>query len=371
MSRLRSGWDETSTWALLAGYTRVLRPLLYRIDAETIHQATIQWLGQLPGPALALLRGIVGAARQPVTVAGLDFPGRVGLAAGQDKDGLAARAWASLGFGFAELGTVTAQAQPGNPAPRLFRAPEIEAFVNRMGFNNAGAAALAARLGAMGVERGNNRLGLPVGVSLGKTKAVPLEAAVADYLLAFDAVAPVADYVAINVSSPNTPGLRELQAADELARLTEALTRRAALWSANPVPIFVKVAPDLPDEALLDVVRVCEATGVAGLIAVNTTVARPGAAGLKPRTAAVLAEAGGLSGAPLAARALDVVRGLRGATSLPLIASGGIMTPADAQAMFDSGAALVQVLSGFIYSGPALVRGINRLTVPDRRYRHV
>ena len=358
---------EVSTRALLTGYTRLLRPLLYRVDAETIHQATIQVLGSLPGPALALLRGVVGAARQPVTVAGIEFPGRVGLAAGQDKDGLAARAWASLGFGFAELGTVTALAQPGNPAPRLFRVPEIEAFVNRMGFNNDGAAALAAKLDAMGVERGNHRLGLPVGVSLGKTKTVPLEAAVADYLAAFDAVAGVADYVAINVSSPNTPGLRDLQAADELARLTNALTRRAATRAAVPVPIFVKVAPDLTDDALLDVVRVCEAAGVAGLIAVNTTTARPDAAGVTPTTAAVLAETGGLSGAPLTARALEVVRGLRGATDLPLIASGGIMTPADAQAMFDAGAVLVQVLSGFIYNGPALTRGINRLTVPDRR----
>ncbi|MCL2489413.1 MAG: quinone-dependent dihydroorotate dehydrogenase [Propionibacteriaceae bacterium] len=359
-------WDEASTRVLLRAYTRLLRPVLYQVDAETIHKATIAVLGALPGPALALLRGIVGAARSPVTVAGIDFPGRVGLAAGQDKDGTAARAWASLGFGFAELGTVTAQAQPGNPAPRLFRVPELGAFINRMGFNNAGALALAARLEALGVQRGNGRLGLPIGISLGKTKIVPVEEAVDDYLASLDAVAHVADYIAVNVSSPNTPGLRDLQAGDELARLTEALTRRAAQLAARPVPIFVKIAPDLSDDELLDVVSVCEATGIAGLIAVNTTTWRPPNT---DSTAQVLSETGGLSGAPLSARALEVVRGLHSATNLPLIASGGVMTPGDAQALFDAGAVLVQVLSGFIYSGPALTRGINRLTVPDRRRR--
>jgi len=363
-------WDEASTRLLLQGYTRLLRPLLYMVDAETIHKATIDVLGHLPGPALAGVRAIVGATRQPITVAGIDFPGRVGLAAGQDKDGIAARAWASLGFGFAELGTVTALAQPGNPAPRLFRVPELSAFVNRMGFNNAGAAALATRLESMGAERGNGRLGLPIGISIGKTRVVPLEGAIADYLASFDAVAPVADYVAVNVSSPNTPGLRDLQAADELARLTDALTRRAAQIAANPVPVFVKVAPDLDDDALQDVIQVCEDTGIAGLIAVNTTTARPWITypPYSDDTARTLAETGGLSGSPLTARALEVVRGLRSATSLPLIASGGVMTPADAQALFDAGAVLVQVLSGFIYTGPALTRGINRLTVPDRRH---
>ncbi|MCL2653068.1 MAG: quinone-dependent dihydroorotate dehydrogenase [Propionibacteriaceae bacterium] len=361
-------WDEASTRLLLQGYTRLLRPVLYQVDAETIHKATIDVLGRLPGPALAVLKGIVGAARQPVTVAGIDFPGRVGLAAGQDKDGVAARAWASLGFGFAELGTVTAQAQPGNPAPRLFRVPELKAFINRMGFNNAGAAALATRLEALGVERCNGRLGLPIGVSIGKTKVVPVEDAIADYLASFDAVAPFADYVAVNVSSPNTPGLRNLQAADELARLTSALTDRAAQLAANPVPIFVKVAPDLSDDALLEVVRVCESTGVSGLIAVNTTTSRPLPELLDPALAPVLSQDGGLSGGPLTSTARQTVTLLAGATRLPIIASGGIMTPGDAQALFDVGAVLVQVLSGFIYSGPALTRGINRLTVADRRH---
>jgi len=358
-------WDEVSTQALRAAYVAWLRPLLYRIDPETIHVATIQALAHLPKPALGVVRAVVGAARQPVTVAGVRFPGRVGLAAGQDKDGLAAGAWASLGFGFAELGTVTAHAQPGNPSPRLFRAPEIGAFVNRMGFNNEGAQALADRLAARGVARGNAALGLPIGVSLGKTKTTPLEHAVDDYLASFNAVAGVADYIAVNVSSPNTPGLRDLQAADELARLTGALTARAfELDAAAPLPVFVKVAPDLSDEALGAIVHVCETTGVSGLIAVNTTVARPKAPDAK--TAAVLAEDGGLSGAPLTQRAREVVSWLAGTSKVPIMASGGVMTPADAQALFDAGAVLVQVLSGFIYNGPALVRGINSMTHPDR-----
>ena len=354
--------DQLGTTVLRNAYTKCLRPILFSIDAETIHAATIATLGHLPSPVLALIQGIVGTARQPVTVAGISFPGRVGLAAGQDKDGTAARAWASLGFGFAELGTVTAKAQPGNPAPRLFRVPALGGLVNRMGFNNDGAQALAVRLGAMGIARGNQVLGLPIGVSLGKSKATPLEAAVDDYLVSLDAVAPVADYVAVNVSSPNTPGLRRLQNARQLAGLTKALTQRAAALDANsPIPVFVKVAPDLSQAELADIVAVCETTNVAGLISVNTTTSRP-IGRFDAATSAALAQAGGLSGAPLTRRARQVTAYLAKATNLPVMASGGVMTPADAQALFDAGAVLVQVLTGFIYAGPALVRGINRAT---------
>ena len=349
-------------FVLRTGYTAFLRPLLFRVDPERVHEETIAVLGRLPSAALALLRAVVGAPDQPVTVAGVQFPGRVGVAAGLDKDGVAARAWANLGFGFAEFGTVTAQPQPGNPSPRLFRVPQLHGFVNRMGFNNSGAAGLAARLEHLGVARGNAALGLPVGVSLGKTKDVPLAGAVTDYLESLNAVAPVADYIAVNVSSPNTPGLRDLQGAEELSRLVSALAGRAGeLDSANPVPIFVKLAPDLSDDALLEVVRVCEREGAAGLIAVNTTLWRPEVSGLSPTDDAALAQAGGLSGSPLRARARHVVRLLADASNLPVIASGAVMTPVDAKAMFDAGAWLVQVLSGFIYYGPALVRGINRL----------
>jgi len=348
--------------ALRAGYTACLRPLLFRIDPERVHDATIEVLGRLPLSALGLLRAVVGAPDQPVTVAGVKFPGRVGIAAGLDKDGVAARAWSSLGFGFAEFGTVTAQPQPGNPSPRLFRVPQLHGFVNRMGFNNAGAVALATRLEHQGVARGNGVLGLPVGISLGKTKVVPLADSTADYLASLNAVAPVADYIAVNVSSPNTPGLRDLQGVDELSRLITSLTARAdELDGANPLPIFVKLAPDLSDDALLEAVRVCETAGAAGLIAVNTTSWRPEISDLSPADDAAISEEGGLSGAPLRARARHVVRLVAGASNLPVIASGAVMTPADAKAMFEAGAWLVQVLSGFIYYGPALVRGINRL----------
>lgn len=361
-------WQQVSTVALRNAYSKGLRRLLFRVDAETIHAATIATLGGLPRPALGLLRAVVGPPCQPVQVAGISFPGRVGLAAGQDKDGLAAAAWASLGFGFAEFGTVTAVAQPGNPAPRLFRATGVSGFVNRMGFNNAGATALADRLRAAGVARGNGALGLPVGVSIGKTKTTPLAQAVGDYLVSFDDVAEVADYVAVNVSSPNTPGLRGLQAAGELAELVRALTKRAARFdAAAPLPVFVKVSPDLAPAQIAEVVAVCEDAGAAGLIAVNTTLGRPPVGGLDAATVAALAESGGLSGAPLTKRARQVVGQLTASTKLPVIASGGVMTPGDAQALFDAGAVLVQVLSGFIYHGPALVRGINLLTDAERR----
>jgi len=344
---------DITTPALRLLYTGLLRPVLFRVDAEKVHVATIATLGHLPAPVLSLMRAVIGAPGQPVTVAGVRFPGRVGLAAGMDKDGRAAKAWASLGFGFAEFGTVTAQAQPGNPGKRLFRVPEKHAFVNRMGFNNAGAKALAARLTKLGVERGNNALGLPVGISLGKTKVVPLEGAVADYLLSLNAVAAVADYVAVNVSSPNTPGLRDLQDEHRLAALVAALVARAGEFdAANPIPVFVKLSPDLPDDALLGAARVCADAGAAGLIAVNTTVARP--------KGFPLDEEGGLSGSPLRGRAREAVALLAGATELPVMASGGVMTPRDAEKLFEAGAVLVQVMSGFVYYGPSLVRGINR-----------
>ena len=355
---------DLSTGVLRTLYTGLLRPVLYRVDAERVHVATIAMLGHLPVPALAALRAIVGTPDDPVTVAGVHFPGRVGLAAGMDKDGRAAKAWASLGFGFAEFGTVTAKAQPGNPGKRLFRVPEMRAFVNRMGFNNDGAAALAARLEARGVARGNLALGLPVGVSIGKTKVTPLEGAVDDYRQSLGAVAAVADYVAINVSSPNTPGLRDLQEPASLGLLVEALVQRATEFdSAQPIPIFVKLAPDLSDDALLQAARVCESAGASGLIAVNTTTWRPPAAKLSGASASSLEEEGGLSGAPLRARARQAVSLLADATKLPIMASGGVMSPADAKALFNAGAVLVQVLSGFVYYGPALVRGINRLDV--------
>jgi len=345
--------------AVQAGY-RGLRPVLFSLgggDAEVAHETTLTALGriaQLP-PALRLARAVCGSPATPVELAGLRFAGPVGLAAGVDKNGLATRAWSSLGLSHAELGTVTAHPQPGNPRPRLFRLPTSEGIVNRMGFNNAGAHALAARLASYGIRRGNGAAGMIIGISIGKSKITPVADAVADYLTSLRAVAPYADYVAINVSSPNTPGLRSLQDKGLLAELTSALVAEA-----GDLPVLVKLAPDLTDEACDEAVAVCEDAGVAGLIATNTTVDRTGVCAIDRGRAS---EAGGLSGRPLTRRALAVVRRLTSTTELPVIGVGGILTATDAEAMLDAGARLVQLYTGLIYRGPGLVSAINTAAV--------
>jgi dihydroorotate dehydrogenase len=269
-----------------------------------------------------------------------------------DKDGVGLRAWAALGFGHAELGTVTAQPQPGNDRPRLFRLPDSRAIVNRMGFNNAGADALAATLERAGVRRGNLAVGIPLGISVGKTKVVALADAAADYLRSLRRLAPYADYLAVNVSSPNTPGLRTLQDGETLRDLLRVMT------AATDVPIFVKLAPDLTEDALEEALAVCVETGAAGLIATNTTLSREG---VLPADRIRAAEVGGLSGAPLTVRARHVVRFLAERTELPVIGVGGVMSADDGWAMFDAGARLVQVYTGFVFAGPALVTDLNRL----------
>jgi dihydroorotate dehydrogenase len=281
----------------------------------------------------------------------------VGVAAGLDKDGVAAAAWPWLGFGFAELGTVTAVPQPGNPRPRVFRLPASCAVINRMGFPNAGAAALARRLNILG------EVGIPIGISLGKSAVTPLDRAVPDYLTALRAVHVHADYVAVNVSSPNTAGLRGLQDRGPLDELLSALVSetRSSVPSAKrggtPVPVLVKIAPDLTDAAIGDVLGVCEDRGVAGLIAVNTTLGRDG---LASSDAEMGAQAGGLSGVPLFRRALEVVRFVSERTRLPVIGVGGISKPEDGLAMLDAGAVLLQIYTGLIFSGPGLIRDLNR-----------
>lgn len=340
------------TRALRSGY-HVARAGLFRYgggDPERVHEAMIDALAKLP----ATTRTTVA---RPVTVAGIQFPNRVGLAAGLDKDGRAAAAWTRFGFGFAELGTVTSLAQPGNPKPRIFRAVESQGIVNRMGFNNAGAAALAETLMAKGVARGNGALGIPLGISIGKSKVTGLADATDDYLTSLRLLAPLADYIAVNVSSPNTPGLRSLQAAGEIASLLTALTGEAAGLSLNPVPIFVKLAPDLTGTDLTETLAVLNDSAAAGIIATNTTLARDG---LAPGDAHLAGEAGGLSGRPLTPRALDFVERLAGSTHLPVIGAGGIMSPRDGARMFEAGATLLQLYTGFIYEGPALVRALNR-----------
>ncbi|HEU5110097.1 MAG TPA: quinone-dependent dihydroorotate dehydrogenase, partial [Micromonosporaceae bacterium] len=286
----------------------------------------------------------------PRTVFGIDFPSVVGLAAGMDKDGVALKAWPALGFGHVEVGTVTAHAQPGNERPRLFRLPSHEAIVNRMGFNNAGAAALADRLAALGP------LDVPLGISLGKSKVTPLDEAVEDYLTSYNLLHPYADYIAVNVSSPNTPGLRTLQDKSALGALLGALVGRK--------PVLVKIAPDLTEPAIAELLEVCLAYGAAGVIATNTTLSRDGLAAAERGVGD--AEAGGLSGRPLTARAREVVSFVHRETggALPVIGVGGILDPDDAARLFDAGASLVQLYTGFIYRGPALVRAIARSTRP-------
>ncbi len=343
------------------GYRTVVRPGLFRAhggDPELIHDSLISFLGGLGPAGRGALRLLTGRPTAPVTVAGIRFPGRVGVAAGLDKDARAVTAWSSLGFGFAELGTVTALAQPGNDRPRLYRLRSSKAIINRMGFNNAGAKALADRLYDLGVRRGEPTCGIPLGISIGKSKVTPVEAAVPDYVASLRMLAPYADYIAINVSSPNTPGLRSLQDGGMLADLLGSLTREASQipHPLGPVPIFVKIAPDLSDAALDQVIGVVSDHGGRGIIATNTTLRRDGIA---PADLPFAEQAGGLSGAPLTARALEVVRRITASTTLPVMGVGGIMAPDDAARMMDAGARLVQVYTGFIYSGVGLAAGIN------------
>lgn len=344
-----------------AAYRQLARPLLFRLDAETAHHATVglaERLGRTaPTRALASLAGYaVPPAGPPVELLGLRFPHRVGLAAGLDKDGRGVPTWGALGLGHVELGTVTPRPQPGNPRPRLLRLPGSAAVVNRMGFNNDGVRALAARLRH---DREAGLVRIPVGVSIGKNKDTPVELATQDYLTCVRALDGLADYLAVNVSSPNTPGLRSLQDAGPLAELLTAVVD-----AAGAVPVLVKLAPDLSEEALDEAVQVAAASGVAGLVATNTTLSREALAGADRDRAE--GEAGGLSGAPLARRSREVVRHLRSRTDLPIIGVGGVMTGADARAMLECGADLVQLYTGLVYAGPALVADAVRSTLPRR-----
>lgn len=350
MARLISAVD--------VGYRRLLRPALFRIgdgDPEAAHDRMIAILGRVDARRIPSRQ-----PSDPVRIAGIDFPNRIGLAAGLDKNGTAARAWAAFGFGHVELGTVTARPQPGNPQPRMFRLISSNAIINRMGFNNEGAAALVARLRRWGVSRGDATLRLPLGISIGKNKEVDLADATDNYLAALDAVEPFADYIAINISSPNTPGLRQLADRSFLVDLVTELVRRTVQLSPhNPVPVFVKLSPDHADAAVDEALEVCSAAGVSGIIATNTTLQRDH---VSTADAALASQNGGLSGAPLTRRSREVVRHITAHTDLPVIGVGGVMTPDDASAMFDAGASLVQLYTGFIYRGPALIHQIGAAT---------
>jgi len=344
-------------------YRTLFQAVLVRVDPETAHtlvRAAVRWMGAVPGARQALRRLLAprdDALR--VHALGLDFPGPVGLAAGFDKDADCFQELTALGFGFVEVGTVTALAQHGSERPRLFRLPADRALVNRMGFNNPGAPAVAERL------HRRQRGGAIVGVNVGRTRAVSPDRAIADYRECVELLAPLADYVVLNVSSPNTPGLRELQAVDRLAELVAEVRRAMDGGTRRRVPLLVKVAPELSDEELDAIADLAVSAELDGIVAVNTTTAREG---LRSDPGAVAAAGdGGLSGAPLGARALEVLRRLRARVGdrLVLVSVGGVETPEDAWERIRAGATLVQGYTGFVYGGPLwpyrMHRGLARL----------
>jgi dihydroorotate dehydrogenase len=334
---------------------RIFRPLLFQLDPEQAHQFTLQLVrlvGMLP-PLQRVVRRMYRVDEKPVQVFGLRFQNPVGLAAGYDKDGMGWRGLACLGFGHIEIGTVTPQAQPGNERPRLFRLAEHEALINRMGFPGKGAEFVRRQLLAKRME------GLVIGVNIGKNAATLLQAAVGDYLELVRVFAPLADYLAVNVSSPNTIGLRRLQARAALSELLGALDqqRRSIVPPTEAVvPLLVKLSPDLDDAELDDAIDVLLDTGMDGVIVANTTITREGI-GAGSRYAE---ESGGLSGAPLAEPSTQLVRQVirRSAEQLPVIAVGGVMSADGARAKLDAGARLVQLYTGLVYRGPGLVKQI-------------
>jgi dihydroorotate dehydrogenase len=337
-------------------YKILIKPFLFCFDPETAHHIAFK--------ALAVLRRIPFLARviksyylvqSPAlkkTLWGIDFPNPVGLAAGFDKNALCVEGFDALGFGFIEIGTLTPKAQPGNDKPRLFRLPTDEAIINRMGFNNDGVEEAVKRLRT-------RRPGIIVGGNIGKNKVTPNEDSLSDYVQCFTALKDVVDYFVVNVSSPNTPGLRELQEKEPLTHLLKSLNDLNNS-SENRKPILLKIAPDLSTEQLDDIVEIVTLTGIDGIIATNTTISREG---LSTDAAAVVKMgAGGLSGKPVKNRSTEVIRYIhqKSAGQIPIIGVGGIHSAEDAYEKLKAGASLIQLYSGFIYEGPALVKRINR-----------
>lgn len=355
-------------------YRSLLRPILFRLPAETAHELALHSLALAkPGPINTFLRRrYTTAAFGNLERFGLNFSNPVGLAAGFDKDGVALRSLAALGFGFIEAGTVTYHAQPGNPKPRLFRLPEDQALINRAGFNNGGAAAFARRAA-------KSRPDCILGVSIGKSKITPIEDATADYLASFELIYPVADYVAVNVSSPNTPQLRELQQADQLESLLVNIQSRSEQLQkqyarTKRMPLLVKLSPDLEQQQLEVIVEVADRLKIDGLIATNTTVSRGGLHSSLARIQEI--GEGGLSGLPLREKATEIIANLFMLTKgrIPLIGVGGIFTAADAWEKIAAGASLVQLYTGLIYGGPLIAHKINEGLVHILRkhgFRHL
>ena len=334
-------------------YNFIFRTFFTKLDPEWIHHAVVR--GIRVGKALGVTG--IGAVKpgqaKKVSAFGLEFEGAFGLAAGFDKNAVAIRALGDLGFSHVEIGTVTALAQPGNDKPRLFRLPLDRALINRMGFNNEGAEAVASRLGHLRAKYGQ---ALPIiGVNIGKSKVTPVEEAATDYRTSARLLAPFADYLAVNVSSPNTPGLRSLQEVSALRPILEAVMQESL-----GLPVLVKIAPDLADEDILAVADLALELGLAGVIATNTTISREGLNTPKSRIDEI--GAGGLSGAPLKARSLAVLKLLAAhiGGKIAIVSVGGIETAAEARERLAAGATLVQGYSGFIYEGPLWARQINR-----------
>lgn len=337
------------------------RRLLFKLSPETAHELTIDLLGAAGRLGLAK-RVVKQPAALPINVMGIDFPNPVGLAAGLDKNGDAILGLAGLGFGFIEIGTVTPLSQPGNPKPRLFRLPAAEGVINRMGFNNLGVDHLLERVQAASFQG-------VLGINIGKNFNTPVENAADDYLLCMDKVYRSASYITVNVSSPNTPGLRSLQFGDSLRNLLDTLRQRQEELTAfhgRRVPLAIKIAPDMSDEEIVDVANILLETGMDAVIATNTTVSRAGVEGMLHAD-----EAGGLSGAPVREQSTHVVRVLADtlAGRLPIIAVGGITEGQHAAEKIEAGASLVQIYSGFIYKGPELIRASVDAIAAVRRNR--
>ncbi|MBO9608964.1 MAG: quinone-dependent dihydroorotate dehydrogenase [Paenibacillaceae bacterium] len=339
-------------------YERLLKPVLFQMSAERAHHLTIggmHKLGRLPG-GTGTLRGMYGVERDPalaVNLWGIDFPHPVGLAAGLDKNAEAVRGFAAIGFGFMEVGTVTPKPQPGNEQPRLFRLPPDKALINRMGFNNVGAERMAVHLRAAGKQP------IPVAVNIGKNKTTPNERAEDDYRECLRKLYACGDFFVVNISSPNTPDLRNLQHGDDLRRLLAAvkdeMAQQAKRHGETEKPILVKIAPDLTEAELPYMADTIAQSGVSGIIATNTTLSREGL------THGNRGETGGMSGLPLTSRSTDVVRRLYRLTEgkLPIIGCGGIFTARDAYDKIKAGASLVEVYTALIYEGPGLLRTLN------------
>ena len=342
------------------GYRHCIRPFLFTLDSERIHDFTLKRLGNASrcGVTRSVLQRMYSAPELPIELFGLKFPNPVGLAAGMDKQAAAVPIWEKLGFGFCELGGVTWHPQPGNPKPRMFRVVHDEALINRMGFNNPGAEALAATLKKW--KESGHWPSHPVGINLGKSKITPLDKAAEDYANSFRALREYADFFVVNVSSPNTPNLRQLQDKTALNEILLALQEIQSPRFGTSVrkPILVKVAPDLSFEALDEMLELVEPRQIAGIVATNTTITRPS---LKKNPAAkTYSETGGMSGRPLRYISNQIIRHLYRQTrgKLPIIGVGGVFDADDALAKIMSGASLVQVYTGLVYEGPGITRDI-------------